>query len=69
MSRSKLGLNRDFVSEPMYFATGSAKTLAIGVNEEIQNDSIIGIWVNVRRTHFVVLSKSDVAVWRVRSLL
>ncbi|KAG8760105.1 hypothetical protein FRC14_004091 [Serendipita sp. 396] len=50
----------------MYFATNSARVLAVPINAEIETDYIIGIGINSRRSHFVVLTSSEISVWKVR---
>lgn len=50
----------------MYFATNSARIFSIKDDPEVVKYEVLGICANVRKTHFCVLTESDIAVWKVR---
>lgn len=47
----------------MYFATSSANMLEIPRNNE---NSVLTICANARRTHFCVVTNADILIWRAR---
>ncbi|KAG8833092.1 hypothetical protein FRC17_000031 [Serendipita sp. 399] len=50
----------------MYFATNSARVLVVPTNAEIEDDCVVGITINSKRSHFVVLTRSEISIWKVR---
>lgn len=50
----------------MYFAINSARTFLVGEDVGGAKYEVLGICTNTRKTHFCVLTESDVAVWKVR---